>query len=60
MIGNAETKKSLQRLLAFTQPFMKGRLKAFGGQTALGGVLLYGPPGNSKTRFVFFIQPLHI
>lgn len=52
VIGNQEAKKMLQRALYMTSPEMKHKLAQFGITQSLGGVLLYGPPGNSKTRLI--------
>ena len=60
VVGNSDTKTRLRRLLEFTQPSMRERLSAFGGSMTLGGVLLHGPPGNSKTRFLSHVSLLPI
>jgi SpoVK/Ycf46/Vps4 family AAA+-type ATPase len=52
VIGHRATKLALQRVLQFTNPRMQPVLRRFGLHDGLGGVLLYGPPGNSKTRLV--------
>ena len=51
VIGNYEAKKCLKRLLGFCNPINKSKFELFGIK-APGGLLLHGPPGNSKTRLV--------
>jgi SpoVK/Ycf46/Vps4 family AAA+-type ATPase len=58
VIGNATAKKNLERLLNFCRPDMRAKLSAFGVST-MGGILLYGPPGNSKTRLVLAAVSSH-
>lgn len=50
VIGNDEVKKSLQRVMSFAKPEKQDIAARFGLTASPGGVLLYGPPGNSKTR----------
>jgi SpoVK/Ycf46/Vps4 family AAA+-type ATPase len=50
VIGYTEVKKSLQRVLCFARPEQLRLSARFGLHTSPGGVLLHGPPGNSKTR----------
>lgn len=52
VIGCHEAKKQLQQVLAFTNPALKDKFARFGMNQSLGGILLHGPPGNSKTRLV--------
>lgn len=52
VIGHTDAKQQLQRVVSFTQPSMQAKLRRFQLHTGLGGVILYGPPGNSKTRLV--------
>ncbi|RYG62222.1 ATP-binding protein, partial [archaeon] len=52
VIGCSEAKQVLAKVFAAYQPALRERLKRFNLLTPLGGVLLYGPPGNSKTRLV--------
>ena len=52
VIGYPEVKKNLSRVLSFSNASCREKLIKFGQGTQLGGVLLYGPPGNSKTRLV--------
>lgn len=52
VIGHHDAKVALRRVLQFTNPRMQPVLKRFGLHEGLGGVLLYGPPGNSKTRLI--------
>lgn len=52
VIGYEEAKTSLQRLLSVFEPERRARLERFGLDHSLGGILLYGPPGNSKTRLI--------
>lgn len=52
MIGHFELKQALKRVLMFTNPSMTNVFNRFKLHTNLGGVLLHGPPGNSKTRIV--------
>lgn len=51
VIGNQEVKRCLTRILSFTSPAMRHKIQRFGLKPP-GGALLYGPPGNSKTRLV--------
>jgi len=50
VIGYDTVKKSLQRVLCFARPEQQLLSARFGLHASPGGVLLYGPPGNSKTR----------
>jgi transitional endoplasmic reticulum ATPase len=50
VIGYEEVKSSLQRVLCFAKPEQQALSSRFGLHTSPGGVLLHGPPGNSKTR----------
>jgi len=58
IIGLEATKTSLQRVLKFASPSMRAQAAAF-GLGAPGGVLLHGPPGNSKTRLVMAAASAH-
>lgn len=51
VVGYPEVKASLMRVLSFCDPQKKNLIKQFNLQQP-GGVLLYGPPGNSKTRLI--------
>jgi transitional endoplasmic reticulum ATPase len=50
IIGYASVKRSLQRVLSFARPELQHLAARFGLHASPGGVLLHGPPGNSKTR----------
>lgn len=50
VIGYDEVKSSLQRVLCFAKPEQQALSSRFGLHSSPGGVLLHGPPGNSKTR----------
>lgn len=50
IIGYSIVKRSLQRVLSFARPELQQLTARFGLSASPGGVLLYGPPGNSKTR----------
>ena len=52
IIGYADAKRLLQNAFHFYDPVMKPVLARFGMSQSLGGILLHGPPGNSKTRLV--------
>jgi len=52
IIGYADIKTILSRSLAFLSPEQHALLARFNMTSSLGGILFYGPPGNSKTRFV--------
>ena len=58
MIGYDEVKKTLHRLLSFSSPGMRQKVKKIGLKSP-GGVLLYGPPGNSKTRLILAAAASH-
>lgn len=58
VIGYADVKSKLRRILAFTQPGFRERARRFGVK-APGGALLHGPPGNSKTRLVMAAASSH-
>ncbi len=51
VVGYPEVKASLMRVLSFCDPQKKNLIKRFNLQQP-GGVLLHGPPGNSKTRLI--------
>eukprot|EP01035_Chromulina_nebulosa_P020605 gene20605-26716_t len=51
VIGCEEAKISLRRILSIVDPNKTELRKRF-NITSMGGALLYGPPGNSKTRLV--------
>ena len=51
VVGYPEVKASLMRVLSFCDPQKKILIKRFNLQQP-GGVLLHGPPGNSKTRLI--------
>jgi len=59
VIGYADVKNKLGRVLAFADAESRIRLQRFGLTGAMGGVLLYGPPGNSKTRLVMAAASTH-
>lgn len=60
VIGYSEAKNSLRRVLSHAHPSMAQQLKSFGiAAAALGGVLLHGPPGNSKTRLAMAAASHH-
>lgn len=50
VIGNEEVKRSLLRVMSLAKPEKQEIAFRFGLNASPGGVLLYGPPGNSKTR----------
>lgn len=50
VIGNDEVKRGLQRVMSFAKPEKQDIAARFGLTASAGGVLLHGPPGNSKTR----------
>jgi SpoVK/Ycf46/Vps4 family AAA+-type ATPase len=53
ILGYESAKVELVKAFHFYDPQMKKRLERFGmSQSSLGGILLYGPPGNSKTRLI--------
>ncbi len=52
VVGYHDAKRELTKALSFSSPQMKHKLEKFGMNQSLGGVLLYGPPGNSKTRLI--------
>lgn len=58
VVGNDDVKQSLKRVLRFFSPEMGPRMAAFGLKMP-GGVLLHGPPGNSKTRLVMAAASHH-
>ncbi len=58
VVGNEETKQTLKRVLRFFSPDMWPKMAQFGLQMP-GGVLLHGPPGNSKTRLVMAAASHH-
>jgi transitional endoplasmic reticulum ATPase len=51
VIGCSEAKEALCRILAFVDPVKRPLIGRF-GVSSPGGAILYGPPGNSKTRLV--------
>jgi ATP-dependent Zn protease len=57
IVGNKEAKESLQRLLKFSTPIMRLKLRSF-GINSMGGALLHGPPGN--TYMLNFIDIIKI
>jgi len=58
VIGYDDIKDSLRRILSFSSPLLAAKTKRF-GLRAPGGGLLYGPPGNSKTRLVMAAAAHH-
>ena len=58
IIGLDATKAALQRVLRFAGPAMREKAALF-GISSTGGVLLFGPPGNSKTRLVMAAASAH-
>lgn len=51
VIGCTEAKKKLARILSFADPRKRELINRY-KLTFPGGALLYGPPGNSKTRLI--------
>ena len=51
MIGYNTAKRSLQRILSFSDPLKRAKILQF-GLKFVGGAILHGPPGNSKTRLI--------
>jgi len=60
VVGLDEPKRALRRVLSFcsSDPNVLRRAERL-GLTSAGGVLLYGPPGNSKTRLVMAVASAH-
>ena len=58
VIGHDDVKNSLRRMIAFSDPATRKQANRF-GVAAPGGALLYGPPGNSKTRLVTAVASHH-
>lgn len=60
VVGHDQVKAALRRVLAFcsTDPSVLRRAQRL-GLTSAGGVLLHGPPGNSKTRLVMAVAASH-
>ena len=58
VVGYSATKKSLQRALRACDPSMAETMAKFGLQSP-GGILLHGPPGNSKTRLILAAASSH-
>ena len=58
VIGNDGVKKALKRVLRFFNPSTQEKMARFGLKMP-GGVLLHGPPGNSKTRLVMAAAAHH-
>jgi SpoVK/Ycf46/Vps4 family AAA+-type ATPase len=58
VIGCDHAKAALKRLLQFTET-SKAKLRELFSISNLGGILLYGPPGNSKTRLVLAAASSH-
>lgn len=60
VIGHEAIKQSLRRILSFCSSDVetKKRAQKFGLDQP-GGALLYGPPGNSKTRMIMAVASTH-
>lgn len=58
VIGHDDVKNSLRRMISFADPSVRKQASRF-GVAAPGGALLYGPPGNSKTRLVMAVASHH-
>lgn len=58
VIGYEDVKVSLKQLLSFSSLDMREKVLRFGLKSP-GGALLYGPPGNAKTRLVMAAASHH-
>ena len=58
VVGYGDVKRALQRALRICDPAKAESMKKFGLHSP-GGVLLHGPPGNSKTRLILAAASFH-